>query len=140
MSRGMSGICSGPTHYTVTFISDEMYSVLSQGCKILKDQTLSIQTVKGGLPHRDLHPAGHMTACSEETTKHRTEAFTGTHIEIGVSRDVAPHTSIPTFRRVLVPQSSGHICTGADVSEEPAVTIFKVERHTYKRLGEACSS
>ena len=64
--------------------------------KILKDQNLSTQRVKGDLPHRDLHPAGHMTACSEETTKHRTEAFTEANTETGGSRDVAPHTYVPT--------------------------------------------
>jgi len=111
-----------------------------KAAEILKDQTLSTLTVKGGLPHWDLNPAGHMTACSEETTKHRTEAFTEANIETGVSRDVAPHTYVPMFRRVLVPPSSGHICTGTDVSEEPVASIFKVERHRYKRFGGTCSS
>jgi hypothetical protein len=93
--------------------------------KILKDQNLSTQTVKGVLPHRDLHPAGHMTVCSEERTKHGTEAFTEANTETGVSRVVVSHTYVPTFRRVLVPPSSGHIygCIGG--------TCW-VERYSYK--------
>ena len=45
-----------------------------------------------------------------------------------------------TFRMVLVPSSSGHICTDTDESEEPTASIFKVERHRYNRFGETCSS
>ena len=108
--------------------------------KILKVQTLSTETVKGDLPHRDLHPAGHMTACSEETTKHRSGAFTKANTETGVSRDVAP-----AHIRTNVSEGTGAfifraICRGADVSEEPAASIFKVERHRYKRFGATCSS
>ena len=36
VSRGMSVICSGPTHYTITFMRDERYSVPSQGCRNIK--------------------------------------------------------------------------------------------------------
>jgi len=118
----MSGICSGPTHYTVTFISDEMYSVLSQGCKNIKRSNPS-------------HPN------SERWPSPPVSAFSGAHDRLLRGNDQTYGRGFhggESWNRGFPGCGPAHIST--NVSEGTGASIFRAYMYRYGHIGGICSS